>query len=98
MMRERQLREGATPEEEAEEAPYTADWEGIPQGYVLGPLLFDPLLNFVLLLPKAIQTRPTPNTKSPPADADILVLYWKNQTKSYSQLRNLLREWKKKRK
>lgn len=28
MMRERQLREGATPEEEAEEAPYTADWEG----------------------------------------------------------------------
>ncbi len=40
MMRERQLREGASPEEEAEEAPYTADWEGIPQGFVLGPLLF----------------------------------------------------------
>ncbi|KAK7170616.1 hypothetical protein R3I94_000725 [Phoxinus phoxinus] len=30
MMKERQLREGATPEEEAEEAPYTADWEGYP--------------------------------------------------------------------
>ncbi|XP_056318931.1 protein RIC-3 [Danio aesculapii] len=30
MMRERQLREGATPEEEAEEAPYNADWEGYP--------------------------------------------------------------------
>ncbi|XP_067298954.1 protein RIC-3 [Pseudorasbora parva] len=28
MMKERQLREGASPEEEAEEAPYTADWEG----------------------------------------------------------------------
>uniref|UniRef100_A0A671NA08 Uncharacterized protein n=1 Tax=Sinocyclocheilus anshuiensis TaxID=1608454 RepID=A0A671NA08_9TELE len=31
MMRERQLREGASPEEEAEEAPYTADWEGYPE-------------------------------------------------------------------
>ncbi|XP_052001650.1 protein RIC-3 [Xyrauchen texanus] len=31
IMRERQLREGATPEEEAEEAPYTADWEGYPE-------------------------------------------------------------------
>nr|XP_055057737.1 protein RIC-3 [Misgurnus anguillicaudatus] len=31
MMRERQLREGVTPEEEAEEAPYTADWEGYPE-------------------------------------------------------------------
>lgn len=40
MMRERQLREGVTPEEEAEETPYTADWEGIPHGYVLGPPLF----------------------------------------------------------
>ncbi|KAK9971578.1 hypothetical protein ABG768_024936 [Culter alburnus] len=30
MMKERQMREGATPEEEAEEAPYTADWEGYP--------------------------------------------------------------------
>lgn len=39
MMRERQLREGVTPEEEAEETPYTVDWEGIPQGFVLGPLL-----------------------------------------------------------
>ncbi|KAA0723245.1 Protein RIC-3 [Triplophysa tibetana] len=28
MMQERQLREGVTPEEEAEETPYTADWEG----------------------------------------------------------------------
>lgn len=40
MMRERQLREEASPEEEAEEAPYTVDWEGILQGFVLGPLLF----------------------------------------------------------
>lgn len=39
MMQERQLREGVTPEEEAEETPYTADWEGIPHGYVLGPLI-----------------------------------------------------------
>ncbi|KAL1271479.1 hypothetical protein QQF64_030495 [Cirrhinus molitorella] len=31
IMRERQLREGASPEEEAEEAPYTADWEGYPE-------------------------------------------------------------------
>ncbi|XP_043101163.1 protein RIC-3 [Puntigrus tetrazona] len=31
MMRERQLREGASPEEEAEEAPYTVDWEGYPE-------------------------------------------------------------------
>ncbi|XP_059358853.1 protein RIC-3-like [Carassius carassius] len=31
MMRERQLREEASPEEEAEEAPYTADWEGYPE-------------------------------------------------------------------
>lgn len=44
MMKERQLREGATPEEEAEEAPYTADWEGIAQGFVLGPLLFQLLV------------------------------------------------------
>ncbi len=58
MMRERQLREGASPEEEAEEAPYTADWEGIPQGFVLGPLLFQFFFPFNLILFTASQGYP----------------------------------------